>query len=122
MKNVPPNSSFNQPAPLLVSVAAIVERSLSIACNAVYIASMLPSVFPCVTLVGFISAVSFCFSEKRYVNACLKTGELRGGGGGAGGSPKKTSRHTNMGKLVRFFQNVCEKRRNKSKDLEPLIR
>ena len=51
--------SFNQPAPSAVSVAALVERSLSVAKEAVQHLSS-PSiiyVFPCVTLVGVISAI-----------------------------------------------------------------
>ena len=51
------NCTFNQPAPFLVCVAARVDRSLSTACTAAFKSSSSLKVFPCVRLVGVISAI-----------------------------------------------------------------
>ena len=71
MKYVLSNSSFIQPAPLSVCVAATVEKSSSIACAAAKCSSLLSYVLPCVILDGVISAIS-CF---RSINE--QTFELR---------------------------------------------
>ena len=64
IKWVFPNCSFNQPAPLSVCVTDAVDKSLSIACAAAQHSSLLSYVFPCVTLVGVISATCLLRSGK----------------------------------------------------------
>ena len=68
MKKVLPNSTINQPAPLSVCVTACVKRSLSTACAAAFESSLLLKVFPCVTLVGFISAICSLRSEHKEIS------------------------------------------------------
>ena len=55
-------------------VTAAVERSLSIACAAAQHSSLSLYVFPCVTLVGVISAISLPRSEETFVHHVAQNG------------------------------------------------